>query len=161
MSSSDRPSPRRLPSSKQFKFRKPDLRLTVVWFDPGRKRTGVAQYEPMSSIITRSMGPWEAVAYLETIITTVDVVGIENWVSYPQATAGNAWDELLEVRTIGALEWVCSQVGKRPVFQTTGILTPTRAIAKARGYQWIGNNRDEIAAETHLYYYQHLRKDTP
>ncbi len=161
MTTDDNPRKYRRPKAEAFQLRDPDTTKSVLAIDPGEKRTGLALYDPdIDTITTFSRDPWDEVGYVERSITTLNVIVIENWVSYPHAQAGNAWRELLEVRIIGALEWVCKQHGIEPVFQSTNILIPARAIAKAQGYQWVGDNRDELAAEAHLYHYRHLREDT-
>jgi hypothetical protein len=67
--------------------------------------------------------------------------------------AGNAWQQLTEVLTSGAIEWMCRQAEVRYTYQPTSILVPTYARATAEGYEWKYTNRDERAAETHLVYY--------
>ena len=136
---------------------KPDLTVAV---DPGVKRTGLAVSSP-TGIVTSSWRPWAAVRYLHNCCQAeqVEQVILEQWVPYPEAMNGNAWRDLVEVKTLGAMEWLCRQYGVKFCYQATGILKPTQAYANSQGYQWKARNRDEKAAETHLYYYQQLREE--
>lgn len=130
----------------------------IIAVDPGEKRTGLAVYDMDGSLYTQSFEPWGICAWLEGQPSqSIAHVVLEQWVAYPDAAAGNAWRQLLEVRLLGALEWICKTRFIEYSFQPTGILIPTTAYANSEGYQWRALNRDEKAAETHLYHYMHLR----
>lgn len=139
--------------------------LDVLVLDPGEKRCGWA-FRHTGQLSTFSHGPWEAVnwfdSYIEHQPNPPDMVVLEQWVSYPHAQAGNAWRDLVEVKVLGAVEYICKKNGVNYVYQQTSLLKPTAARAQANGYNFIARNRDEKAAETHLYYFEHqqTQKDT-
>ena len=106
----------------------------------------------------RSFEPWGVCTWLNAQPSnSISHVVIEQWVVYP-GNSGNAWRALLEVRQIGAIEWICKTRFIPYSFQPTGILIPTKALADEAGYKWQSTNRDEKAAETHLYKYLNLRE---
>lgn len=136
--------------------------LDVLVLDPGAKRCGWA-YRKDGRISCFSHGPEQAEDWFNSLIkynwSKPDIVIMEQWVSYPHATAGNAWRDLREVRVLGAVEFLCRKNGINYLYQPTGLLKPTMAMADARGYQWVAENRDEKAAETHLYYFEHQQTE--
>lgn len=134
--------------------------MTVILsFDPGEIRTGLAVGYEDGKVHCFSFEPWDAVQFLETFpLKIVKHVVLEQWVPYPGAQHGNAWRNLVEVKTLGALEWVCMRNGIPWSHSRTNNLEPTTALANADGYQWQAANRDEKAAEAHLYYYRNLRE---
>lgn len=130
---------------------------TIVAIDPGEKRTGMAVRDLDGSIFCQSFEPWGVCGWLESQpANSINHVVIEQWVAYPGAAAGNAWRKLLEVRQIGAIERWCQIHFVPHSFQPTSILVPTQALADNAGYRWRASNRDEKAAETHLYRHLHL-----
>ena len=130
--------------------------MEILALDPGAKNCGWA-YLKRDGISCFTHEPWQAVEWFDDLIEQhgmrPEVVVMEQWVSYPHANAGNAWQQLTEVRVLGCIEFICRKNGISFVFQPTGILTPTMARATANGYKWTASNRDEKAAETHLYHY--------
>lgn len=131
--------------------------LSVLAVDTGAKRTGLATWTGQTR--TMSEKPWDAVQWLQQMLDIgyFDVVVLERWVPYPGAQHGNAWRELTEVLTLGAMEWECRKSNTHFVYQQTSILTPTMAYADAHDYEWVATNRDEKAAETHLYHYLNMQ----
>ena len=126
----------------------------IIAIDPGEKRTGIAVYDLDGSTYCLSREPWQAATWLDTQPSkSIELVILEQWVPYPHAQAGNAWRDLVEVKTLGALEYICRSARIKYVYQQTSILLPTAARAEYHGYRWTSSNRDEKAAETHLYHY--------
>lgn len=129
----------------------------IIAIDPGEKRTGLAVRDLDGTIYCQSFEPWGICAWLESQPSgSVNHVVLEQWVAYPHASAGNAWRQLLEVRLLGALEWICKTRFIPYSYQPTSILIPTQAHADSMGYRWAATNRDEKAAETHLYRYLNI-----
>ena len=132
----------------------------IIAVDPGEKRTGLAVRDLDGTTYCQTIEPWGICVWLSSQPgNTIHHVVLEQWVPYPDAQAGNAWRDLVEVKQLGALEWICKSRFIPYTYQPTQILTPTQALADADGYQWKATNRDEKAAESHLYYYLNLRKD--
>lgn len=129
--------------------------MTIYAIDPGQEHTGIAlQYGIMTTCLT--LPPWEAVSFLNGRLTTDDQVVMENWVPYPD-TPSNAYRDLIEAKILGAIEWICRQRRTPYCYQQTSILVPTQALADSRGYQWAARDRDQKAAETHLYHHMYLK----
>lgn len=130
---------------------------TIYAIDPGEERTGIAIWIPKDKVICHTLQPWQAVRFLDPLIWEDCEIVMENWVPYPD-TPSNAYRDLIEAKILGAIEYMCQTRKLRYAYQPTTILTPTTALADSRGYRWAATNRDEKAAETHLYYYKNLRK---
>lgn len=133
----------------------------MIALDPGEKRSGLVCLSE-HGLHAFTYKPWAAVRWFNGIADKmadeIDIVILEQWVPYPDAMNGNAWRDLIEAKILGAFEWIC-QLNEIPyTYQPTTILVPTTALADARGYQWVATNRDEKAAEAHLYHYRHLMK---
>lgn len=135
----------------------------IIAFDPGAKRTGIAVRDLDDSRYCFSREPWLAVLWLDSQpAISVGLVILEQWTPNPNKQAGNAWRDLVEVKTLGALEWICRSKQIEYIYQPTGILKPIFAMADARGHKWRATNRDEKAAEAHLLHweYQQTQEET-
>ena len=131
-------------------------RGAIVAIDPGAVRTGVAVRAIDGQIHCLSGSPSVVKLWFRSVLAGVELVVLEKWVSYPGKAAANAWRDLAEVKLLGVLEDICEQNGWPYIYQPTRLLAGTQAAADAAGYQWRARNRDEKAAETHLYYYLYL-----
>lgn len=130
----------------------------ILAVDTGAERTGMVCSLNGETVWAMTMAPWEAWEWVDekTESWMFDLVILERWVPYPGAEHGNAWRELTEVLTLGAMEGSCRKHDVPYIYQPTSVLKPATAIANAEGYEWVGTNRDEKAAEAHLYYYLNL-----
>ncbi len=136
------------------------MSITTYAIDPGEKRTGIAIWIPVDKVICHTLPPWQAVDFLDRILYEDCEVVMENWVPYPD-TPSNNYRDLIEAKILGAIEHVCRKRNIPYCYQPTTILIPTTALADSRGYRWSSTNRDEKAAETHLYYHRHLKGKRP
>lgn len=128
----------------------------IIAVDPGEERTGIATMLGCGKVVCHTLKPWQAVRYLDHLLWEDVTLVMENWIPYPNQ-GSNTYRELIEAKCLGALEYMCQTRQVTYAYQPTTILTPTQALADSRGYRWSAIDRDQKSAETHLYYYNHLR----
>jgi hypothetical protein len=135
--------------------------MTHIAIDPGLERTGVAIHRG-AEVECLTLTPWGSVKYVDNYLfnyaSQVRAVIVERWAIHAgvNATMGR---ELIEAKTIGAIEWLCGLRKVMYVEQQPSTLRPAGALMRFWEIKPVATNRDEASAEKHLWYYMLKDRD--
>jgi hypothetical protein len=131
----------------------------IYAIDPGPQNSGIVAIDRRTGSVSGNVFTAEdLLEYIYASVATDDVVIIESVTPRKHAFPG-MWSRTLQIaEVIGALKWICKQVGAVVVMQNPSVIVPPGPRKKKTGSGKMSHYNDALA---HYRYYERQSKLKP